>query len=521
MIATPESLHNLSGRPSEASIELQLRVTDSDVVAELRRFEDGQPRESAAADMLRVGALAIRQAAGTIDAAAVREAGARLIGEMKEVLAKQLSANTEQVNSALQSYFDPTTGSLPQRLERLTKNGGELDSVLMGHLRGDASTIARELQSRVGPDSPLLRRLSPDQSDGILSAITKTVNDIVEQHRTSVVGEFSLDKPQSALSRLVKTVTDENGKLRTDLSTDTKALQKEFSLDNPEGALSRLVTRFDEAQKDISSEFSLDNQDSALSKLNAAIGAMAKSNDEFQNEVKATLEKLAVRRQEAARGTAHGRDFEQSVHEALILDSNGRSETLTKSGDTAGIVPRCKKGDFVTELTAESAAPGARIVVEAKEDASYSVTDALAELAAAKRNRGAHVGVFIFSKSRAPTAVEPLTRHGDDIVTIWDAEDPSTDLYVKASMSLARALVIGKQREQNAHSADFAAMEAAIARIVNDSKVLADFVKLAETVKNNGEKIAGQAGTLQTKLAAQIEILEKHLDGLRKSGGEL
>ncbi len=114
---------------------------------------------------------------------------------------------------------------------------------------------------------------------------------------------------------------------------------------------------------------------------------------------------------------------------------------------TTGAIKNCKIGDFVTELGPDSAAPGARIVWEAKDDRSYDLKRALAEMDEARKNRQAQVGVFVFARSAAPDGLQPFARYGNDLVITWDPEDPASDLFIKAALSVARALVIRESHE--------------------------------------------------------------------------
>ena len=63
--------HNLFG-DTPAELDLQLRVTDQEVIQELLQREQGAERDHFATSALRVGVLAFRQASGLIDRTAMR-----------------------------------------------------------------------------------------------------------------------------------------------------------------------------------------------------------------------------------------------------------------------------------------------------------------------------------------------------------------------------------------------------------------------------------------------------------------
>src|SRR5262249_3717548 len=148
-------------------LNLSLELNDPEVVKELSRFDEGPDRDDYAASALRLGVLALRQARGELDAEAIRHEGERLVSQVKQALQAHASDVTGEIASALRQYLDPSTGVLPQRLERLIKTEGELDSVLTRHLGGNGS-LARTLAEHVGERSPLIRKLSPDDAAGFL-----------------------------------------------------------------------------------------------------------------------------------------------------------------------------------------------------------------------------------------------------------------------------------------------------------------------------------------------------------------
>ena len=145
--------------------------------------------------------------------------------------------------------------------------------------------------------------------------------------------------------------------------------------------------------------------------------AQQQANAEFQRDVLKTLTEITAKKEEAQRGTQHGLVFEDAVFDFV----NGRvaeGDVAERTGNTTGRVRGSKKGDVVVQLGPDRAAAGARIVIEAKQDGSYTLSKALIEIAEARKNRDAGVGMFVFSKQHsAPLATCWNRWHGT--VTMW------------------------------------------------------------------------------------------------------
>ena len=185
------------------------------------------------------------------------------------------------------------------------------------------------------------------------------------------------------------------------------------------------------------------------------------------------------------------------------------------TGDTTGAIKYCKVGDAVIEFSSDSAALGQRIVIEAKEDASYDVAKARAEIEMARKNREASVGVFVFSKKTAPAAQEPLLRYGDDDFLTWDTEDLNSDIIFRAGLSLVKALNIRNERVRRTESADIQAIDTAILEIETEAKRLAQMKTWTETIHTSSDKLLGEIGKMQKALDKQVEVLREATVGLR------
>ncbi|MFL6449735.1 MAG: hypothetical protein ACJ746_18945 [Bryobacteraceae bacterium] len=531
---------------THATVLLALEVTDPEVVTELQKYPDGPKREQFALSALRLGSLALRQATGEVDASTVRDAGEKLLHSLAELLAKRGTEISGEISSALRQYFDPASGALPQRIEALLRNDGELDRALRAHLGLQNSTIAQTIAAHLGEGSQIFKLLSPTDANGIGAQIEHVLESALGQQQALFLKEFSLDNKESALSRLVDELTTNNGNLKTDLKTQVEGLVGEFSLDKPGSALSRLVSKVEKTQKAIADEFSTDNDQSAINRLSrmlsdtrqqidknltldnegsalarlkrelqTAIDALNNRNMEFQSEVRSTLAALEARKEEASHSTRHGKTFEDQLGLVLAAEAQRINDSYEATGNSKGAIKSCKIGDFVTVLGSDSAAPGARVVWEAKNDKSYDLKSALAEIEQARKNRQAQVGVFVFASEAAPVNLQPFSRYGNDLVITWNPEDVTSDLYVKVAFSVGRALVIRENQSSLQTSEAVQSIELACRTIEKQLKHLDDIKTWAETVRNNGERIAGSAGRMRADLAKEIQTLDDQVTALR------
>jgi hypothetical protein len=239
------------------------------------------------------------------------------------------------------------------------------------------------------------------------------------------------------------------------------------------------------------------------------------ANERFHGEVLEKLAQMVARKAEVDRSTRHGEDFEAAVFAFIEARSQKAGDVAACTGNTTGRIKNCKKGDAVVELGPEQAAAGARIVAEAKEDAAYSLANALAEIEEARKNRDAGVGLFVFSARTAPEGLEPFARYGEDVVVVWDVEDPRTDVVLVAGLSVAKALCARAKVRRDAEAADFEAMERAILEIEKQTRGLDEITKSAETIRSGSDKILERARIMRDALAKQIALLGEKVEDLK------
>lgn len=404
------------------TLRLELNIDDPDVLAWLSEFDE-EDRPAKAGTALRVGVLALRQAAGFVDRQAIKDEG------------KQLMTDIEL-------------------------------------------HVTEIMRSMVGPESSIMKTLDPKQADGLVAQLHDAVDEELGAHGGKVLSAFSLDDENSPLSRLVAYVRRSQDEVR-----------KEFSLDEEGSGMSRL-----------------------LNQLSCALAEHEKANSEFRKEVTLSLEKMAVRKQSEARSTLHGDDFEDAVTE-FVRDHAARSGDIVEpTGNTTGQIKNCKIGDCTLELGPDSASGGEKIVFEAKEDASYTLTSAREEIEKGRRNRQAQVGVFVWSARYAPADMERLRRYGRDIVVVWDSEDPSSDVFLDAAVLLAKGLLLDGKRVRVRAEIDFDAVEKAIEAVAKRAERADQVRTWGQTVENAGSNIVKEMETTKKDLERQVDVLRDHIE---------
>jgi len=535
--------------PYDGTFVLTLAIDDPDVIAELSVRPEGNPRNAFAVSALRIGVLALRQAQGHVDAEVVRNEGQRLISDLNRELAMGVQQIDAKIASSLKQYFDPQSGHFTERVERLVRKDGDLETVLRQQIGdGESSELARALARRIGENSPLMRRLDPDDAESINRSIETSVREALNAEQNRILTEFSLDNENGALTRLVAQLRSVNSEFKGDIEQKIQQATREFSLDDENSALSRLVKRVEEAKDQIAGEFSVDNKNSAINKLNLVLDETKRSindnltldneksalarlkkqltdvledirtkNEQFQNDVSGKLASLITKHQEEMRSTTHGLSFEDEFCVFLQREAQKAGDIFTAVGSGPGTIPKCKTGDAVIEMAAEAAAAGERIVFEAKGNKSYTLADARLEIEEARKNRAATVGVFVFAKASAPQALPPFTRLDRDLFVVWDSSDASTDVYLSAAISVGKALLFRQKIAESNSQGDIDGIERAVNILEKQLKGLEEMETWTTTIHSNSGKIIKEIGKIRETANLQIQQLRDCLDALRST----
>jgi hypothetical protein len=519
-----EDRHSASKQEAQQeALILQLEVNDPVVVAAIQAQPRGPDRDLFIERAMRIGVLAINQAAGQIDTHTLRDEGSRLVNELNDLIENNRSRTSEELERILRSYFNPADGRFTQNVERLVRQDGDLQRVLTAHMENTRQGISQTIDQLVGENSPIMQLLSPGEANTFFSHLTTAANQAIEAQNNRILQQFSLDMPESALNRLVNELKSSNTNVGTNLQDHITKVMREFSLDEENSALNRMLKQIQDASSQIQGEFTLDNEQSALARvrreLRLLIEEQNRSAQAFQERIGNEISALNARRREARQGVQHGHEFEAAVVGALELISEGSGDEVEAVGHLAGEISRCRVGDAVITLGPDSAAPYARIVVEAKEAENYTLSKIRGELQTARQNRNATYGIFVLSADvESAESIGTLRRFDQDIVVVWNAEDRNTDVVLKAAVLMAKGLILRAVREREGLAADLAAMDNAVSTITRNLEGFEEVNTSATTIRNGADRILNRTRIMRERIEAELEALEREVQSLRGQG---
>ncbi len=271
--------------------------------------------------------------------------------------------------------------------------------------------------------------------------------------------------------------------------------------------------------------FSAEDGANPLTDFKAAVVRGFKALDERQqNEGEANRERIeALQRElvelkertdadsrvaeEAERGTAKGRSFEELVHETIEQIAQAQGDAAHHTGDTSS-ESGSKKGDTVVEVGGAVGSPLATIVFEAK-NKRLSKNDAWTELNACMGERDASFAVLVVAgEDKVPSGLDELTEYqGNKIIAVLDREDPDP-LALRLVYRYARARVLADSADElevDAAGVRDAAEEAA-ARLKRANRVRKSLTNVTNSAKAAGDEFDEMVTDVERCLA-RIEAL--------------
>jgi hypothetical protein len=490
---------------------------------------DARTRNRLAADAWRIGLRAMSVAHAKAEEAKLSDVGRTLLADVEHHLGAHLAAQERGLAEALRQYFDPTDGRLAERLDAAVGDRGALAGMLQRFV-GPTSVLAETLARHVGSESAIFKRLSPTDSEGLIKQLEARIGDVLARQQRDLASALDPLVPDGAVAKLV-------AQLRAEVTAEGRAQAERLqaalrALDtsDEQSALSRMMREAAAANAKLLGALNPRDPGSPLAALDATVkelfdrqatglaqfqAEVRERQESFDKSVREALGRLEARRQAEARAPEGGRVFEAALT-AFVSERLRNAPIAIEDTTVAAGVRGCKKGDLVLRQTAEGAFAGAALVIEAKHDRSYTVTRALTELDQARANRGASAGLMVMAVSHATASFPRFARYGQNVLVCWDPDDPATDPWLEAGLTLGLYLV---SRVRASEAGDLAALRDVERRIAVELQRVAKLETFNDKIQAGSEGIAAELRkakkdltTLLDKAKATLRALDVALD---------
>lgn len=511
----------------EQQVVVKLRDATSETVALFASVEESK-RVELAAEAWRIGLRALQSAFTQAEQARLRDIGKTLMDDFEKQLKAYAERQNEVVSTVLAGYFDPKDGRVVQRLDNFVRDDGQLVALLKQHLAPENSVLASTLARNLGETSPLFKLLSPEEAQGVVKQIEAKMAETLNASRKSIAQDMDPLVKDSPIARFLEQLKQEIENADGDREKQLKTLTKELDANDENSALSKLMRQTQEAQQQLAAAINPDKPDSPMAiiktSLTTLLQAHVKEQKDFQEETKARQEKFekevltALQRIETKRAqnlqtTGGGFEFEEAVYTFVEAATQNAAYFAERTGATVGAIRNCKKGDQVVLFTEDSAFAGAGVVIEAKQDQSYTIDAALEEMREAKENRDCQIGLFVMAATHAPPGFPRFARYGSTILVTWNAEDPGSDAYLQGG--LLCALGLATRMAQDASDADVNAIADIGARIQAEVERLEKMKGFVSNITRDAGKIEKEIGTAQKKLNLAFDNAQEALRALK------
>jgi hypothetical protein len=508
--------------------EIAVRIADRrpESLALFGELSDEQGHQLAT-DAWTVGLRALANAYTQAQEARLQDIGKSLVDDIDRQLKAHVAGQQQTIATVLGKFFDPTDGQVTQRLAAFVHDEGVLARLLEKYLAPQNSVLAQTLARQVGESSPLFRKLSPTDSEGLVKVLETQLRRVMSDGHAELVHALDPLAEDGAVARFLKSLREELKGADEDRAKQLASALNALDANDQDSLINRLVRETNSARQAVLHAVNPDAPDSPMAIMKQTLTTLLKEHSQsqadalklqqerqerFEKEVRDALVRLETKRALDQKSPRGGLDFEDAVVEFVTGAVRGAPCVVEATGNTAGLRTRCKKGDLVVRFTPESAFDGAGVVFEAKRDASCTTQKALEELDTARANRNAGAGVFVMARSHAPDGFPTFARFGSNVLAVWDETDASSDPYLHAAILLG--LGLASRGRTVADQGDLEALRDVEGRIEDELRRLEKMEKHNEGIRKNSDGIAEEIRKAQRQLDLLLRKAKSTLTAL-------
>ena len=268
----------------------------------------------------------------------------------------------------LEKFFDPKDGQVTQRLAMFVDDQGVLARLLEKYLAPRNSVLAQTLAQQVGETSPLFRKLSSTDSEGLVKVLEVQLRGVLNDGHAGLVRALDPLADNSAIARFLKSLHDELKGADEDRAKQLASALNALDANDQNSLINRLVRETNTARQAVLHAVNPDAPDSAMAIVKQTLITVLKEHSRSQTD-------LLKQQQER-----HER-FETDIRD-LLVRLEFRSEPMTRRARPRGWTSRTRSSSL--SLT--------RYVVDRTSSKRLATLPASAQVQEGRSRRPLHAG---------------------------------------------------------------------------------------------------------------------------------
>ena len=301
-------------------------------------------RDQLVVDAWSIGLRALHNAHSAAQESRLKDVGAALVADIDRQLRTHVEEQQATIASVLARFFDPKDGQVSQRLAAFVDDEGVLARLLDKYLGPQNSVLVEVLARQIGESSPLFKKLSPTDSEGLVKVLETQLQDCHGQRATQ--NSFSALDPlaeDGAVARFLRSLREELKGADEDRPKQLSAALAALDANDEGSLLSRLVRETNQARQDVLAAVNPDAPSSPMAILKDGLTKLLQEQrvsssrsrraqqarqTAFEKEVREALARIETKRVQDQTSTRGGLDFEDAVVSFVRSVDAGRAVRL-------------------------------------------------------------------------------------------------------------------------------------------------------------------------------------------------
>jgi hypothetical protein len=267
-------------------------------------------------DAWHVGLRALMNAYRHAEEARLTDIGSALTDDLDQQLRQHAEVQEKALSAALSRYFDPESGELGARLRQFAGDQGALVQLLQQHLGPRNSVLVETLTQHVGEKSPLFRRLSPTDSEGLVSVLGERLRRVLQEEHGEFQKALNPLNPEGAVGLFIARLRDELKRAEDDQAKQLEVALAALDTTKEDSLLNQLRRETERARADLLQAINPAREGSPLAVIKATLCELLtehaksakeqreearKQNAEFQRDVRDAVQRIVARSSGALR----------------------------------------------------------------------------------------------------------------------------------------------------------------------------------------------------------------------------